>query len=76
MKHEVYSAIIKAVKIGSLQEPFSKKDFKRACPDFGEGTYNAFLWKHQLGNSESQSELFIKVAPGKFKLVRPIKYGL
>ena len=76
MGHAVYSAIVKAVRIGSLQEPFSKKEFKKACPDFREGTYNSFLWKHQLGNSRGQSELFIKVAPGQFKLIRPFKYGL
>jgi hypothetical protein len=75
-RHEVYACIIKAVKAGSLTEPFSKEDFRNACPGFGEGTYNAFLWKHTVGNPKKRAELFIKVLPGKFKLVRPFKYGL
>jgi len=76
MAHEVYSSIVKAVKTGTLREPFTQRDFKTACPGFGRGTYNAFLWKHLVGNKGGQSELFIKVSPGKFKLVRPVKYGL
>jgi len=76
MAHQVYTAIVNAVKDGSLSEPFTKKDFIKACPDFGAGTYNAFLWKHQVGNTGGQSELFIKVSPGKFRLVKPLKYGL
>lgn len=76
MTHEVYASLVNAIKNGAILEPFTKKDFKNACPGFGSGTYNAFLWKHQVGNKGGQSELFIKVSPGKFKLVRPIKYGL
>ena len=75
-KHKVYSCIITAVKIGTLIEPFTKDDFRKACPNFGEGTYNAFLDKHRLGNPSDNTELFEKVAPGKFKLIRPFKYGL
>jgi len=38
--------------------------------------YNAFLDKHAVGNPGGNSELFIRVTPGKFKLLRPIKYGV
>ena len=76
MSQNVYAAIINAVKNGTLNEPFTKEDFEQACPGFGRGTYNAFLWKHQVGNRGRQSELFVKVSPGKYKLVRPIKYDL
>ena len=75
-KHKVYASIVESIKNGSLQEPFTKEDFKRACPGFGKGTYNAFLWKHRVGNPNKNTELFIKVSPGKFKLVRPFQFGL
>lgn len=75
-KHKVYTSIVDAVKSGSLEEPFTGEDFKKACPHFGEGTYNAFLWKHRAGNLAGRTELFIKISPGKFKLLRPFKYDL
>lgn len=48
--HKVYSAIIQAVKSGQLKEPFDLDAFCRACSNLGEGTYNAFLYKHRKGN--------------------------
>lgn len=36
MAHKVYSCIVKAVKSGILREPFTKDDFRNACPNFGE----------------------------------------
>jgi len=74
-KHEVYKCIIKAVKSGKLKEPFSVGDFEKACPGFGIGTYRAFLYKHSVGNGKT-TELFAKVSPGKFKLIRPLIYGI
>jgi hypothetical protein len=59
---------------GRLREPFSSTDFLNACPD-GEGTYIAFLHKHALGNKGKNTELFVRVSPGKFECVRPFKYG-
>jgi hypothetical protein len=56
--HEVYRAIVRTVHAGSLTEPFSADDFRRACPAFGKGTYQAFLWKHRKGNPGGNSELF------------------
>ena len=75
-KHAVYAAIVKVVKSGSLKEPFSNLDFRNACPGFGEGTYQAFLHKHRVGNPGGNSELFVLVSKGRFSLVRPFKYGL
>jgi len=60
-------------------EPFrshSLKTISEACPGFGEGTYNAFLDKHSKGNPGRNSELFERVAPGRFVCLRPFKYGL
>jgi hypothetical protein len=76
MRHLVYSAVVEAIKAGSLIEPFTKGQFKIACPPFGIGTYNAFLDKHSKGNPGANSELFERVAPGQFKCLRPFKYGL
>jgi hypothetical protein len=74
--HRVYSAIVRAVKKGSLKEPFTKEDFRRTCPSLGEGTYNAFLHKHRKGNPGGVSELFELVSPGQFSLLRPFRYDL
>ncbi len=74
--HRVYKAIVDAVRAGVLKEPFTKGDFHRACPGLGEGTYNAFLDKHRVGNPGRNSELFIRVRPGQFKLARPVRYGI
>lgn len=74
--HKVYRSIVEAVKERRLKEPFTKHDFRLACSGLGEGTYNAFLDKHALGNPGGNSELFERVAPGQFILLRPMKYGL
>jgi hypothetical protein len=76
MTHRVYAAIVSAVRAGGLREPFSQTDFRRACPGLAEGTYRAFLHKHRLGNPGGNKELFELVDPGRFKLLRPIRYGL
>jgi len=75
MPHEVYRAIVAAVDAGRFREPFSKEDFRVACPGFGGGTYQAFLWKHREGNNGNTSELFILVSPGRFECLRPFRYG-
>lgn len=75
-QHRVYTAIVEAVRAGSLREPFTRDDFRRACPGFGAGTYNAFLDKHSLGNPGGNSELFERVAPGQFRVLRPFRYGV
>lgn len=76
MAHRVYGAIVAAVRSGRLTEPFSKADFKSACPGFGAGTYQAFLDKHRAGNPGRNSELFARVKPGYFSCIRPFRYGL
>ena len=70
-----YRVIVSAVNRGVLAEPFNEGDFRHACPGLGEGTYKAFLHKHSAENPGDESELFERVAPGSFKLIRPIKYG-
>ena len=75
MAHEVYSAIVNAVRNGRLKEPFSTGDFRTTCPGFGDGTYDAFLHKHSVGNRGEASELFDRVEKGRFRCVRPFRYG-
>ena len=75
-QHKVYSAIVMAVKTKRLKEPFGQKEFRSACPGFAYGTYNVFLNKHRKGNPGANSELFRRVAPGRFRVIRPFKYGL
>ncbi len=74
--HKIYSAIVWAIKKGILKEPFTNADFRRACSGLGEGTYNAFLPKHCMGNPGRNSELFERTEPGKYRLLRPFRYGL
>ena len=74
--HKVYSAIVQAVKKGEIKEPFTQDDIRRVCPGFGDGTYQAFLYKHRKGNPGGASELFEITEPGKFSLLRPFRYGL
>jgi hypothetical protein len=74
--HMVYSKIIQAVKKGYLKEPFTQANFRRACPGLGDGTYQAFLYKHRKENPGGQSELFEMVGPGRFRLLLPFRYGL
>ena len=59
MKHGVYASIVQAVRQGRLKEPFTKRDFRNACPGWGEGTYNAFLDKHAVGNPGGNSESYL-----------------
>ena len=73
-RHRIYSAIVTSVKSGDLKEPFGSNEFKKACPGFAEGTYKVFLNKHRKGNPGGNSELFIRVSPGKFRLAKPNLY--
>ena len=75
-RHRVYSCLVQAAKKGTIKEPFTVADFQKACPGFGKGTYRAFLYKHRVGNRGQETELFELASPGKFKFVRPFKYGL
>ena len=76
MAHMVYSSIVKAVRSGQLTEPFTKDDFRNACPGLAMGTYAAFLDKHRKGNPGHNSELFERQTPGRFTCIRPFRYGL
>ncbi len=74
--HIVYRTIVRSVKNGKLKEPFSANDVMKACPKLKPSTCMTILNKHRKSNPSKTSELFVRVSPGKFKLIRPIKYGL
>ncbi len=76
MSHCVYRSIVKAVDSGSLKEPFKAADMKAACPGFADRTYWRFLSKHSKGNPGDDTELFERVARGRYRLLKPIKYGI
>lgn len=72
-QHRVYRAIAAAIRSGRLTEPFGRAEFRRACPGFGKGTYQAFLSKHSKGNGKT-TELFERVSKGRYRLIRPFRY--
>lgn len=67
---KVYQSIVEAIVKGRLKEPFSSKDFQRACSGWAKGTYEAFLYKHRKGNLGDNTELFERVGRGLFRLLR------
>ncbi len=64
---EFGSQIFEAVNSRRLAEPFGPSDVQRACPGWADKTYQVFLPKHAVGNGRT-TELFIRVAAGKYKL--------
>lgn len=74
--HKCYRIIIGAVRKGRLKEPFKPKDIKIMCPNFNKNTASTFLPKHRKNNPSNNSELFIRVARGEYKLIKPVKYGI
>jgi hypothetical protein len=73
---KIYRRIIRAVKRGDLKEPFNGKMFKKACPGFADRTYKTFLPKHRKSNTTETRQLFIRIAPGFYKVIRPYHYGI
>jgi hypothetical protein len=66
VRHSIFNAFQK----GTLKEPFTSSDFKKACPGWAESTYNTFLWKHRKNNPGGYSELFVLISSGKFKILK------
>jgi hypothetical protein len=64
---EVYAAVLE----GRLREPFNRDDLRRACPRWPISIYTAFLPHHSVGNKHGNTELFVRVAPGLYRLNRP-----
>lgn len=65
----IFQSIRNAKDKNLLNEPFSAKDFKKACPGFADNTYKNFLPKHAKGNPSKTTEIFHRIARGKYALL-------
>lgn len=79
-RHKVYGSIVNAIKAGKLIEPFTAKDCIQNCcnlykPPISKSTYPTFLPKHEEDNPGNNSKLFKRHSRGKYKCLRPFKYG-
>ena len=61
--------IRKAVREGRLHEPFRAKDVIAAGVFCAPSTPSTFLAKHCAGNPGEDSELFIRVGRGEYRLI-------
>ncbi len=66
---EFASEIYAAVHSGKLAEPFTAGTAKSACPGWSDRTYHNFFNKHRVGNPTGTTQLFVRIARGKFTLV-------
>lgn len=57
-----------AVKEGRLTEPFSPQEVVQAGVQCAATTPGTFLPKHRVGNPGGNTELFIRVGPGQYRL--------
>ena len=64
----IIAQIREAVASGRLAEPFRAADVRAACPGWAPATYNTFLPKHRAGNRGGDTVLFVRVAPGLYRL--------
>ena len=76
-RHRVYDTIVARVKEGKLKEPFTTNELFAICgKEIKEGTCKTFPRKHRKGNPGGNTVLFEMVSKGKFKIIRPFKYGV
>ncbi len=57
-----------AVQSHRLSQPFTPATVKKACPGWADRTYHNFLPKHRVGNPGNETELFVQVGPGLYRL--------
>jgi len=58
-----------AIRDGRLSQPFTADDVRESVSGFAFRTYNNFLPKHRVGNPGGNTELFIRLKPGLYRLV-------
>jgi len=66
---EVGTDIYEAVHSGRLTQPFSASSVREACPHWMRRTPSTFLAKHAVDNPGKNSELFVRVARGLYRLI-------
>lgn len=59
MERDTIRRVRAAVRVGRLQEPFKASEVKKVLGIHWAGT---FLPKHRVGNPDSNTELFVRVA--------------
>ncbi len=67
-ERKTISLIRGAVKSGKLKEPFGAKDTHNVCPSIPLSTCHVFLPKHRVGNPGDNTELFLQIDRGVYKL--------
>jgi hypothetical protein len=67
------SEIYAAVASRKLKEPFGPDDVRKACPSWALNTYGTFLAKHAIGNPGGNTELFKRVAPGRYVTIQSLR---
>jgi hypothetical protein len=65
---EFASQIYAAVQDGRLAEPFGPEAVKRACPGWADKSYRVFLASNAVGNPARNTELFLRVSAGLYRL--------
>ncbi len=65
MERETIRRIRAAVRAGRLREPFTPADVNRIL---GIDWAGVFLPKHRVGNPRGETELFIRVGRGRYRL--------
>ena len=60
--------IWKAVQDGRLAEPFNSANVLEAGVRCAQSTPGTFLPKHRVGNPGGNTELFVRVCKGKYRL--------
>jgi hypothetical protein len=68
--------IYAAVRDGRLLEPFGPNDVRRACRGWAPATYAVFLTQHRVGNPGGATELFQRVAPGRYRTLPRLPLSL
>jgi len=62
--------ILEAISKGTLKQPFTWQDLKRACPGYADKTYRLILVHHRKGNPIGYPEYFKRIDQEHFGLVR------
>ena len=65
---EFVEDIRRAIREGTLKQPFRGADVRRACPRWSGHTYFNFLPKHRVGKPGKGREYFIQHHDGSYSL--------
>ncbi len=73
--YPTYSKIVRAVRSKKLKEPFYPNDLVKAC-GIESRAASRYPARYRRGNPQGKSVYFVQMNNGRYKLVRPFKYGL